>query len=283
MSVSNNDERTNPVLMLVRNSLELTKISVGSVLTQDIPTTLWVVNNDSDEATTAWLKMMSDTIRVWNCRPQLGVSRGWNMGLEYLFETAGFEHVLVVNNDVTLRQDCYRELLKDGGGFVTAVSVGDPEQLAWDGQHRKRPHPDFSCYLIRREVWERVGRFDETMMHYASDADFHVRMDRAGIEAYTIGVPFFHYASGTLKTASEIERMQINAQADRDRETFRRKYNGVKVGTKEYYQLFNSSAPPPQAHVHRWQRRRDGRWCSVEGCGEVQFGDFSNEQTTFRR
>jgi hypothetical protein len=152
------------------------------------------------------------------------------------------EHVLVINNDVELRADTYSALIKDGGPFVTAVSVGDPAQLEWDGVSRKRPHPDFSCFLIRKKVWQAVGAFDETMVHYCSDGDYHLRMYKRGINAETIGIPFYHYASGTLKTATEIERININWQADKDRDTFERKW-GVKVGSADYYQLFGHEAP----------------------------------------
>lgn len=264
----------NAVLMLVRNALELTKRAVGSVVTQDIPVTLYVVDNDSAEETSRWLHNMSDLVKVWHCRPQHGVSKGWNFGLRYLFDVADAEHVLVVNNDVELRQDCYRALIADGGDFVTAVSVGSPEQLAWDGQIRRRPHPDFSCFLVRRRVWDVVGQFDESMPLYASDADYHLRMHKKGIEAYTIGVPFYHYASGTLKSASSEERVEINRQADKDRDRFEQKWK-VKVGSEEYYRLFDSTPPPPQEseHVHLWQRRRDGRACAL--CQEVQIGEFS--------
>jgi GT2 family glycosyltransferase len=80
-------------------------------------------------------------------------------------------------------------------------------------------------------------------MHlYASDADYHVRMHQAGIVAYTCGIPFYHYASGTLKSASAGERAAINRQADKDRDRFKSKW-GCAVGSPEYYALFGHGAP----------------------------------------
>jgi GT2 family glycosyltransferase len=239
----------NPVLMLVHNCLELTKRSIGSVLEQDIPVTLYVVDNASGDMTRQWLN--DNGILHWR-REVNGVSSGWNFGFNYLFDVAKAEHVFCVNNDIVLRPDTYRLLLEEQendfmnggwGGFVTCVSVGDVAQLEWDGVRREREHPDFSAFLIDSITWQKIGRFDESMTHYCSDGDYHIRMKRARINAYTIGIPFYHYASGTLKNAPEAERLQISEQADRDRKTFRQKW-GVDMGSPEYYsKFFNGSAP----------------------------------------
>jgi len=229
-----------PCVMLVRNAIELTKRAIESVLAQDIDAVIRVINNDSHDGSEQFLATQLPRVTTQTFRPGLGVSAGWNTALADVFRT--WDHCLVVNNDTELLPQTYRLLLEDGGGFVTAVGVNNIEQMKWDGVIRKRPNPDFSAYLIRREVWEKVGPFDESMVLYASDADYHVRMHQAGLEAYTISIPFYHYASGTLKTATETERMQINHQADKDRERFLEKW-GVKVGSAGYYELFNGDKP----------------------------------------
>ena len=103
----------------------------------------------------------------------------------------------------------------------------------------RRPHPDFSCFLIRRQVWETVGAFDESMRIYCSDGSYHVRMHQAGIDAYCLDVPFFHYASGTLKNVSVDDKERILEQASRDREAFAAKW-GCAMGTPDYYKLFEA-------------------------------------------
>jgi GT2 family glycosyltransferase len=228
----------NPVVMLVRNSLALTKQAVQSVLEQDIPVQLHVVDNNSQDGTTEWFQSFCPNLTTF--RPAQGVSSGWNFALTEILRHCN--HALVVNNDVVLRPDTYRSLLEDGGDFVTAVSVDNMQGIQGEWRKAPRPHPDFSCFLIRKHVWEKVGAFDESMWLYASDGDYHLRMHKAGIDAYTIGIPFFHYASGTLKSASPGERAMIEAQAEKDRYTFEQKW-GVQVGTKPYYEMFGHGAP----------------------------------------
>lgn len=231
-----------PVLMLCRNALELTKRAVASVLEQDIPVMLHVVDNNSTDGTPEWLQ--DSGVEHTTFRPPLGVSAGWNFGLVNAFRKA--DHCFVINNDVCLKPENMRELLEDGGGFVTGVSVDNMEALSQDWRKAPRPHPDFSNFLIRKSVWEKVGAFDESMSLYASDADYHIRMHQAGFVAYTIGIPFYHYASGTLKSSSDYERNRISRQADKDRETFAAKW-GCEVGSPAYYALFGHGAPDEKA------------------------------------
>jgi GT2 family glycosyltransferase len=228
----------NPVVMLCRNALQLTKNAVRSVMEQDIPTMLYAVDNDSQDGTTEFLENCCPNTTTF--RPAQGVSSGWNYALTNIFRLC--DHALVVNNDVVLRPDTYRSLLEDGGDFVTAVSVDNVKGIEGEWRKAPRPHPDFSCFLIRKNVWDKVGGFDESMWLYASDGDYHLRMHKAGIEAYTIGIPFFHYASGTLKTALPGEKAAIERQADKDRRRFEEKW-GVKVGTEDYYAIFGHGAP----------------------------------------
>jgi len=232
-------ERTpmNAILMLTRNALELTKQAVASVFDQNIPVTLYIVENDSSDGTKEWLKEHSFKLRYWNMTPAKGVSASWNFGLNYLFETAGCEYVLVINNDVVLPGTFYSELLRDGGDFVTGVGVNDLAQLDQPFQPLRRPKPDFSGFLIRRKVWSVVGDFDENIVLYCGDCDYHLRCEKAGVQCYTIGIPFYHVASGTLKYASEEERRAIQEQANRDRDFFLRKW-GFEVGSVSYNQQF---------------------------------------------
>ena len=227
------DDGKHPVLILTHNALELTNRALSSIFGQDIPVHVFVVDNNSTDGTVPYLEELG--CQVFAAKWDMGVSRAWNYGLGYFFQQ-GEDHVLVVNNDVILRPETYSELILDGGLFVTGVGVNESEQFTANFIKTIRPNPDFSCFLMKREAWEKVGMFDESMILYASDCDYHVRMHKEGIEAYTIGMPFFHTASGTIKRNPE-EAGRIIEQANRDRIAFYEKW-GVGIGTPEYYELF---------------------------------------------
>ncbi len=231
----------NLVIVPVRVSIQMTKACLRSLLTQDIPVKILAIDNGSDDGCAQYLRSLPDVQVITYPRP-MGLSRLWNNALEMAFEHLGLEHVLVVNNDTVLRPDTYRWLLGDGGLFVTGVGVSDVKDTYSIDPSSKRPHPDFSCFMIRKEVWNRVGRFDESMVTYSSDCDYHIRMFQKGVDAHCIALPFYHVASGTLKHLEGEERDEICRQSDKDRERFKEKW-GCLPGTPEYEAIFHEAIP----------------------------------------
>jgi len=223
------------VLILAHNNLELTQRAIASVQQQDIPTEIFVVDNGSTDGTTEWLSMLPPSkIKHWTFRPQLGVSAGWNYGLQYLFRL--YDHVLVLNNDVELPPWGYRFLLHNDVSFVTGVAVDyRPTEPAMPMP--LTPNPDFSCFLIWKDAWMNIGPFNEDMKYYASDCCYHVRGHRLGIPMMKANVPYFHASSSTLKNADPEERAAIQKQADCDRQVFRDIY-GCVPGEAAYDDLF---------------------------------------------
>lgn len=229
----------NPALMLCHKCA--TKAVIDSVLNQDVDVELFCIENDATPGVQKVIKpYLYETprrVHSYVASPQLFVSAGWNYGLRFWFNTRDADFVWVLNDDIICRPDNLRELRDDGGLFVTAVGLDKMEDVQAEFVKSVRPHPHFSNFLIRRECWERVGPFDESMKLYASDADYHVRMHQAGIQAYTIGMPFFHQHSGSIKASTPEDASAIHSQADLDREAFRRKWH-IDIGSPEYYALF---------------------------------------------
>jgi GT2 family glycosyltransferase len=225
----------NPVLILTHNNLGLTKKCVASVRAQDVPTSLFIFDNGSKDGTTDWVVEQGDAGML---HPEnVGVSAGWNVGLDFMFED-GATYVLVLNNDVVLPPTFYSSLLSYDEPFMSGVSVDNMNAISCPSRWEKpAPCPDFSAFLIRRDCWEAVGPFDENMKHYASDNDYHVRAHRAGISLLNAGVPFYHERSSTLKNADPEERAKIAAQADADRQVFKEKY-GCFPWEPAYGELF---------------------------------------------
>lgn len=213
----------NPVLILTHNCLEMTKRCVESVRKQDIPTDLYIIDNDSTEdGCVEWLSENSDYYDHFS--PQLGVSAGWNEGLEAHFAIADANYVLVVNNDTILPPHFYRTLLDCDVPFVTGASSEDMNAVMEPPTVSLTGGPDFSAFLIRRDCWEMVGEFDGEMVHYCSDIDYDIRAQRMGIVLHNSHVKFYHERSSTLRLTAAEDRLRIQHQADADRQAFKRKY-----------------------------------------------------------
>lgn len=249
----------NWILCLTKNNLHLTRNAVRTFLAQDIgDVRVLIIDDNSTDGTLKWAQ--SIPVMAIPRFDHSGVAAMWNLGLGIILSDN--DYALVCNNDVELRPDTYRWLLEDGGGFVTAVGSNDREKIrgrlamkdvtslnredfkTWydppDPNHT-RPHPDFSCYLIRKETYEKVGPFDENFKTaFCEDWDYHVRLHKAGITAHCIDLPFLHLSSQTVCNSSPEERERILTQAKANREYFKEKW-GVEGGTEEYYALFGKS------------------------------------------
>jgi len=228
----------NPVLILTHNNLELTKRCVESVKKQNVETLIAIVDNGSKDGTVAWAE---ENAYLLDASPfNVGVSAGWNHGLNKIFET--FPCCLVVGNDTILPPWFYRELAAYGFlarvGFVTGVAVDNMEQAMQPPSATPlTDNPDFSGYLISRDLWQKVGPFNEQMKHYCSDCDLHIRAHRMGLRLCKAGCAFYHERSSTLRLAPPEEQREIQEQANKDREVFKSLYNCLP-GSKEYEDIF---------------------------------------------
>lgn len=232
----------NWVFIPLSNGLFMSKHAIRSILDQDIGNVqLLLADDGTTDGTLQWsqaIRYSHTNIQTIGSNIVMGPTYWWNRALEWLFDHEHAPYVLIPNNDVWLSPVTYRLLVEDGGLFVTGVSVSDMQATKTQNPLSRSPHPSFSCFLIRQEVWRKVGSFNRDLVIYCQDADYHLRMDKAGVDAYAIAVPFYHEVSGTIKHAQDAQRDKIQKQADSDRATFQRQW-GFAVGSPEYYNAFS--------------------------------------------
>jgi GT2 family glycosyltransferase len=225
----------NPVLILTHNNLELTKRCVESVRGQDIDAFPFFFDNGSSDGTKDWIKQ--STCGFISCSHNEGVSAGWNAGLERLFHD-GAQHVLCIGNDTMIPPSFYRTLLSVVFPFVTGVAVDNMEQAFQPPcVFPLSDNPDFSAFLIRREAWEKIGPFDQRMVNYCGDCDYHIRGHRLKVGMVKSSTPFYHERSSTTNLAPPEEQARLHWQANLDRAMFF-KIHGCIPGTPEYEALF---------------------------------------------
>lgn len=103
---------------------------------------------------------------------------------------------------------------------------------------RETRHPDFSCFLIRKSAYERVGPFpDEYEGAFFEDNCWHARAHKAGVKCVSIDVPFLHHGSATIKNMNPVEQARLKQKIERNRERFHGEF-GCYPATKEYDELF---------------------------------------------
>jgi GT2 family glycosyltransferase len=197
-----------------------------------------VFDNDSTDGTAEWLKDVYPEVFSIQSYRNSGVSHAWNQCLNLAFGLDKADHVLVVNNDTVFPPWFYERLLSYDIPFATGVSVGSMAEI-----QTKPPvsepieAPDFSAFLITKNVWETVGSFDEKMVMYVQDLDYHIRAYRAGIHLWNTQTPFYHARSSTLAQCDPRERRLIEMRADADRAVFATKW-GCAACSKDYEAMF---------------------------------------------
>lgn len=231
------------IILLCRNNVSLSRECLKSLRAQTTPVGILVVDNASTDGTKQWLRAERG-IRVMSFEEQMSVAAAWNAALKWGW-LQGYDEALVVNNDTELLPETYETLSSwaaaDDGrptGMVTCVSRRERSELVYSKPFTSRPRPDFSCYLIQRWAWERIGGFDENCVGaFFEDNCAHVELHRKGIQATCISLPFLHHGSATINRADYEERKRITVCYDKNRQYFFNKY-GRWPGTEGYDDLF---------------------------------------------
>lgn len=175
-----------------------------------------VVDNASTDGSAEALSKVKG-IHLINNLTNLGFCGGNNIGIKEALKR-GASHVLILNNDVIVKEDFLSNLLKTkaditspkiyfAAGFEFHKSRYKKESLGkiiwyagakidWQniigihigvdevdhGQFSKSHQIDLAtgaCMLVKREVFEKIGYFDEKYFLYLEDMDFCVRAKKA--------------------------------------------------------------------------------------------------------
>jgi hypothetical protein len=161
-------------------------------------------------------------VLLWHHAPPLpGLGATWNWGCQFAFE-GGADVAWVVNNDVRLAPRTLDLLLRGleryDGMFASAVGVRE-QQMEQEQERQEelpagRGGPDYSCFLVTREGWEKYP-FDP-FLTYCGDVDHHRRMILGGDGAriYSVDVPYLHFGSRTINRSEEAlaEHHRTNGQ-----------------------------------------------------------------------
>ena len=159
-------------------------------------------------------------VRVITNSRNIGFPAAINQGIQ----NATGQYLLVLNNDTVLTAGWLEGLLRSAegapeAGIVGPVSncaaqpqtdpqalYGGPEELAeYAGRIRREradqwlevPHVSGVCMLIRREVIEEIGSFNESFGYgLFEDHEFCLRARRAGFKVYVAADTFIHHLGG---------------------------------------------------------------------------------------
>jgi hypothetical protein len=194
--------------------------AIDSVRTQTFADVELIVVNDgsTERETLDYLASLPDDVRVID-QPNKGLPAARNAG----FRAAAGKYVMPLDCDDFLDPRCLEELLaavKEDGDASYAFS-----HIALCGQKTgilKRNFNFFEqlflnhipyCILIPKELWRRVGGYDEQMCNGLEDWEFNIRLGANGHYGRLVDKPLFFYfvrSSGMLQSMTNRQHAQLS-------------------------------------------------------------------------
>ena len=219
------------------NQIEYTRQCVASIQRYtDIPYELILVDNASTDGTRAFLKNVD--ARVIENPTNLGCAKAWNQGVRL----ATGSIVGILNNDIVVTPGWLRGLvsyLEEAGHGIACPSaregILDYDLNAYAAEFTARctgaTRRDLysACMLIRREVFDKIGLFDEGFGYGGcEDVDFLWRVWGAGYTVGMTGSVLIHHFG--MVTQNAIKRTENKTYAAENLRHFQNKWHRTVRG-----------------------------------------------------
>lgn len=198
---------------------------------------LIVVDNASTDGTPEYLKGV-DSVKVIRNATNLGCAKAWNQGVQ----ASKGDVIGILNNDIVVTSGWLPALLdfmeRTGHGIVSPAMREGPLHYELDQYASEftaacrtatRPGLLGPCMLIRRDVFDAVGLFDEGFNYGGcEDVDFLWRAQKAGITAAVTGSAFIHRFG--MVTQNIVKRTESKAYPAQSLAHFRCKWGRTVQG-----------------------------------------------------
>lgn len=187
------------------------------------------------------------------------LSAAWNIGIKKAFNERSCDYALIINDDILFTtftiDNLIAEFEKLDDSVVLLSACNDRGHI--DGIHGGvdnisnisnpglsndfREHPDFSCFLVKKDFLDKVGLFDENFIPaYFEDNDMHRRINLLNYKAGCVSsASYYHYASGTQKSNEFHQMFESN------RNYYIRKWGNVP-GQETFIMPFNDPNLTPK-------------------------------------
>lgn len=223
------------IIMIAWNQLESTRRALESVLSNTrVSFRLILIDNGSEPPTAEFLRRfasdLGDRCALIRNPENLGFIKAANQGL--LSSRAPF--VCLLNNDVLVTEGWLDAMLSFARshpeiGLVNPVSVegdraGDPLRYRIAGEWSEEEFATGECLLMRREVFEKLGLFDESYgIGYYEDLDYSRRAQSVGLGcARTRDAVVVHHRGTSF--AKRFEQSELDHHRDQNRSLYEERW-----------------------------------------------------------
>ncbi len=175
-------------------------LSVSKLKTDNSDFKIILVNNSPQQNI-----LKTVPFEIISNKSNLGFARGINVGIKRGLSDKKVSHFLLLNNDTIMPSGMLKEMLKVKADIISPVIrfKSLQKKLVYDlggrinwwtgrtthmesdkmGENKTAGDIDYAsgcCMLVKRDVFEKIGLFDENFYFYYEDTDFCVRAKKAG-------------------------------------------------------------------------------------------------------
>lgn len=270
----------------VLNTIDCIDSVIASSLEKEVLLEIIVVENGSNDGSSEKLRALKN-IRLIESTKNLGYSGGNNLGITYALKTNADYILILNNDvfidkdaisyliKATNKADIISPKIYFAKGFEfhkTRYKKDELGKVIWyaggqidwnniigshvgldevdNGQYNSKKEIDFAtgaCILVKREVFEKIGLFDEKYFLYLEDMDFCVRAKRADFKIiYEPSAVLWHKnAASAGGSGSKLQDYYIT----RNRLLFAYKFAKIKTKLAVFKQVFLDSSNYIKRHA----------------------------------
>ncbi len=232
------------IVIVNYNGKHLLKKNLSSVINTDYKDfDIVVVDNNSSDGSVEYIKKNFPSVKIVESKENLGFGRGNNLGVSTY---PNYDAYLFLNNDVSVPRNWLKELVKvmkndtkvgavgpkvlyskkkNGKYIVNSAGIEvDKHFMAYDRYDKEEDNPKYDvieevdalmggAFLVRRDVFEKVGGFNPKMFLYYEDIDLSLRIRDLGYKVMYCGKSrVFHDHMASSKKLSVRKRNIMNAR-----------------------------------------------------------------------
>jgi GT2 family glycosyltransferase len=221
------------IIMPITSGIEITRNCIESIIVNTaIPFRLIVVDNKSDLASKNYLKSLKNILKNNFTLIENSENLGWIKAVNQGLKISNAPYVCVMNNDVVV-SDKWLDNMTEIMDKNPKIGLMNPR---WEKESFKGVKGDYIetdwcrgfCVLIKREVINKIGGFDEAYgFGYWEDHDYSVRAINAGyIPALALNSFVKHVKNASVKSA--MKQKEWDELFARNRDTFEKKWGRPK-------------------------------------------------------
>jgi GT2 family glycosyltransferase len=130
----------------------------------------------------------------------IGCAGGWNLICDIAFDHLDLDKIVITQDDAIINPELISQALEETNGLSITGII--------------QPFFEFSTFVITKEVWHTVGRFDENFIYvYSEDADYKQRCLLSGVLINSLYVPNKEVNfSSSVKHNPSLNKIDYNRQ-----------------------------------------------------------------------